>query len=48
MQYRGGCQCGKVAYEVEGEITEAYACNCSRCGRLGSLASMTSRPTPCR
>jgi hypothetical protein len=37
MQYRGGCHCGKVAYEVEGEIAEAYSCNCSMCARRGSL-----------
>jgi hypothetical protein len=37
MQYRGSCQCGKVAYQVEGEITETYSCNCSMCSRRGSL-----------
>jgi len=31
MQYRGSCHCGKVAYEVEGEIKEAMSCNCSMC-----------------
>jgi len=35
--YSGGCQCGKVRYEVSIEISEVLACNCSRCGRLGSL-----------
>ena len=35
MQYRGGCHCGKVAYEVEGEIQETYSCNCSLCGKRG-------------
>jgi hypothetical protein len=37
MQYRGSCHCGKVAYEVEGEVKEAYSCNCSLCSRRGSL-----------
>jgi hypothetical protein len=37
MQYRGSCHCGKVAYEVEGEIQETYSCNCSLCSRRGSL-----------
>jgi hypothetical protein len=37
MEYRGSCHCGKVAYTVEGEINEAYACNCSLCSRRGSL-----------
>jgi hypothetical protein len=35
--YSGGCQCGKVRYSVVTEIKEAMACNCSRCGKLGSL-----------
>ena len=35
--YSGGCQCGKVRYEVKMDIDEVLACNCSRCGRLGSL-----------
>jgi hypothetical protein len=39
--YSGGCQCGKVRYEVEMDIGEVLACNCSRCGRLGSLLAFT-------
>ena len=35
--YTGGCQCGKVRYEVTTEIGEVISCNCSRCGKLGSL-----------
>ena len=35
--YGGGCQCGKVRYEVSADIGEVIACNCSRCGKLGSL-----------
>jgi hypothetical protein len=37
QKYTGGCQCGKVRYEVQMELGEVIACNCSRCGRLGSL-----------
>jgi hypothetical protein len=37
MRYKGSCHCGKVAFEVEGEITQAMACNCSLCQRKGSL-----------
>lgn len=37
MKYKGSCHCGKVAYEVEGEIKEALSCNCSICQRKGSL-----------
>ena len=35
--YTGGCQCRKVRYEVSMDIGEVISCNCSRCGRLGSL-----------
>jgi hypothetical protein len=37
MNYKGSCHCGQVAFEVEGEITGALACNCSICQRKGSL-----------
>ena len=41
--YAGGCQCGKVRYEAAIELGEVIACNCSRCGRIGSL--LTFIPT---
>jgi hypothetical protein len=37
MKYQGSCHCGNVAYEVEGTIEQAMACNCSICQRKGSL-----------
>ncbi|WP_322402567.1 GFA family protein [Massilia luteola] len=37
MIYQGSCHCGRVAYEVEGDIQGALACNCSMCLRKGSL-----------
>ena len=37
MNHRGSCHCGEVAFEVEGEIKEVLACNCSICQRKGSL-----------
>jgi hypothetical protein len=37
QNYTGGCQCGAVQYDVTADIGEVMACNCSRCGRLGSL-----------
>lgn len=37
MKYRGSCHCGKVAFEVEGEIKGAISCNCSICSRKGLL-----------
>jgi hypothetical protein len=37
MKYKGSCHCGNIAFEVEGEIKGALACNCSLCQRKGSL-----------
>ena len=37
MSYKGSCHCGRIAYEVEGSIVGAVACNCSICQRKGWL-----------
>ncbi len=37
MKYHGSCHCGQIAFEVEGELTGAMACNCSICQRKGAL-----------
>ena len=37
MVHHGSCHCGRVRYEVEGEVGGALACNCSICSRKGSL-----------
>lgn len=37
MIYKGSCHCRKIAFEVDGELTGAMACNCSICSRKGSL-----------
>ncbi len=37
MKYQGSCHCGRIKFEAEGEIDSAMACNCSMCGRRGSL-----------
>jgi hypothetical protein len=37
MKYKGSCHCGKVAFEAEGDLNGAMACNCSMCSRKGSL-----------
>jgi len=41
QSYTGGCQCGKVRYEVQLDIGELISCNCSRCGKLGFLLAFT-------
>ncbi|HYD80691.1 MAG TPA: GFA family protein [Paucimonas sp.] len=37
MMYKGSCHCGKIAFQVEGELSGAMACNCSICSRKGAL-----------
>ena len=37
MKYKGSCHCGKLSFDVEGEMKGALACNCSICQRRGSL-----------
>lgn len=37
MKYTGSCHCGKIAFNVEGELTSALSCNCSICSRKGTL-----------
>lgn len=37
MIHKGSCHCGRVAFEVEAEIGQVMACNCSMCSRKGSL-----------
>lgn len=36
----GGCQCGKVRYQVQIDLgAPVTSCNCSMCGRAGTLLS---------
>ncbi|MBN1653366.1 MAG: GFA family protein [Deltaproteobacteria bacterium] len=37
MKYHGSCHCGRITYDVEGEIEQAVECNCSHCSRKGYL-----------
>lgn len=41
--YRGGCQCGAVAYEVDVDIDNAIVCNCSRCKPMGFVLAFAPR-----
>jgi hypothetical protein len=36
--HSGSCHCGKIAYDFESDpITAGMECNCSMCGRKGSI-----------
>ena len=37
MRYHGSCHCGRIAFDVEGELDKAIECNCSHCSRKGYL-----------
>ena len=37
MKYKGGCHCGQIAFEAEGELTQVIECNCSICSKKGAL-----------
>ena len=37
MNHTGSCHCGRIAFEVEGDLTGAMSCNCSICRRKGAL-----------
>ena len=37
MNYHGGCHCGRIAFDVEGEIGQVIQCNCSICSKRGYL-----------
>jgi hypothetical protein len=43
MKHQGSCHCGNVAFEVEGDIENGLACNCSMCSRRGSLLWFVAR-----
>ncbi len=38
---KGGCQCGNVIYESDGEISDLSHCHCSMCRKLHGAAFTT-------
>ena len=38
---RGHCECGRVRYEVDGDIVDFSHCHCSQCRRLHGAAYAT-------
>jgi len=35
--HHGSCHCGRIKFEVDGDIASAMSCNCSICQRKGAL-----------
>ena len=40
--YKGGCLCGKVRFEITGEIENIVYCHCSRCRKAQGSAFATN------
>jgi hypothetical protein len=43
MKHEGSCHCGRIAFELEGEVGRVIECNCSLCRRRGALLSFHPR-----
>ena len=43
MTHHGSCHCGRIAFDLQGEVTEAVDCNCSMCRRRGGLLAFFPR-----
>jgi hypothetical protein len=43
MTHKGGCHCGRIAFEVDGNIEQVIECNCSICSKRGYLLWMRPR-----
>lgn len=43
MVHQGSCHCGKVAFEVDGDMTNVIECNCSHCVKKGFLLAFVPR-----
>ncbi|MBM6595938.1 GFA family protein [Microvirga pudoricolor] len=41
--HQGSCHCGAVTFEVETDLEQVIACNCSHCGRKGLWLAFTPR-----
>jgi len=37
MTHHGSCHCGRIAFDVDGDIGRVIECNCSHCSRKGYL-----------
>ena len=37
QNYTGSCHCGRIAFDVEADISKAMECNCSICSKQGYL-----------
>jgi hypothetical protein len=43
MKHQGSCHCGRIAFSLDAEVSEAIDCNCSMCRRRGALLAAFPR-----
>jgi hypothetical protein len=43
MKHEGSCHCGRIAFELEGDVGGVIDCNCSMCRRRGGLLAFFPR-----
>ncbi|MGQ0444260.1 MAG: GFA family protein [Beijerinckiaceae bacterium] len=43
MLQKGSCHCGRIAFEVDGDVSQVMECNCSHCSRKGYLLWFVAR-----
>lgn len=41
--FRGGCHCGRIEFEVEGDLERVSICSCSLCSKQGYMHWLVSR-----
>jgi hypothetical protein len=43
MGHHGACHCGRIGFDVDGDIDRVIECNCSICSKRGTLLWMVPR-----
>lgn len=41
--FRGGCHCGRIEFEVEGDLEQVTICTCSLCSKQGYMHWLVTR-----
>lgn len=46
VPYTGGCQCGRIRYQIRAEPLTLYVCHCQECQKQSASAFGMSMPVP--
>lgn len=44
--YKGGCDCGGVTFEIDGEVSGVTVCHCGQCRRISGYAWASVKVAP--